>query len=653
MKPSKWPLRSWILLIVLPILNFVVFFNIAFSGCIDIELWFPYLSSSSTNALTSAVPTLSLGGLAVSNEPAALVVKEKRCRVSSPKNVRTASCSETSSSSRNRSRKASLASCLSHGTNNDKEKESSSSSSSSSLLSSSKNIPALEFVDPFDFGIYRDESLVGIKYWGWSTIVNPNSPVQCTSYIHATVSRRQSCFAVAFVNDDLVIGTDEDNEFASNPSYNLLRYHKDPKLGGRFANGLILPTGFFRNVGTAVGREKLALKIEPLFEHLSDHMDSLLSLLATHSIYPKSEIYHNSHDAHHHANIGNDIIVMVVNDGEMDLFLNFVCSLRAYKLEYILSRVLVFAASNEIIPVIQATGALAIHHESFGFASRGASAGYLDRTFVDMMWYKAFSVWILLKMGFNVLFQDVDLVWFRDPFPYFHGYIKGKGSYNISSSSSSFTTIPDDSGLNNDMNDIHLKKKEKEKKKKTNLGSTVYPEAFFSDDGQRSLRYSPFYANSGFYYLLSSPRTEHFAYSVMTAFDILHSTGSHQNVFTMRLLEGLDLTRIHPKILSLREFATGVQFHHNKTFMSGIASGIERPYNFHMCWTANKADKLKNFNLVGMWFLKPEVNVKALRPPLGTLYKWILQYAKGKSEKKVWKDFATKICAIPSNAPYY
>jgi hypothetical protein len=26
-------------------------------------------------------------------------------------------------------------------------------------------------------------------------------------------------------------------------------------------------------------------------------------------------------------------------------------------------------------------------------------------------------------------------------------------------------------------------------------------EAFFSDDGQRSLRYSPFYANSGFYYL--------------------------------------------------------------------------------------------------------------------------------------------------------
>ena len=33
-------------------------------------------------------------------------------------------------------------------------------------------------------------------------------------------------------------------------------------------------------------------------------------------------------------------------------------------------------------------------------------------------------------------------------------------------------------------------------------GSVV--EAFFSDDGQRSLRYAPFYANSGFYYLLGT-----------------------------------------------------------------------------------------------------------------------------------------------------
>ena len=68
----------------------------------------------------------------------------------------------------------------------------------------------------------------------------------------------------------------------------------------------------------------------------------------------------------------------------------------------------------------------------------------------------------------------------------------------------------------------------------------------------------------------------------------------------MRLLEGIDLTHIHPKLLSLEEFATGVQYHHNKPFMKQIRENKMRPYNFHMCWTANKGDKIKFFKEVGM-----------------------------------------------------
>ena len=41
-----------------------------------------------------------------------------------------------------------------------------------------------------------------------------------------------------------------------------------------------------------------------------------------------------------------------------------------------------------------------------------------------MMWYKAFSVWLLLRLGCNVLFQDVDLVWFKEPFSYFRAYVQ-------------------------------------------------------------------------------------------------------------------------------------------------------------------------------------------------------------------------------------
>lgn len=118
---------------------------------------------------------------------------------------------------------------------------------------------------------------------------------------------------------------------------------------------------------------------------------------------------------------------------------------------------------SEIVTTIEATGAMGIFHIGFSSVSKDASNDYLDRVFVDMMWYKAFALFLILRMNINVLFQDVDLVWFKDPFPYFHNYIKETES------------------------------------KALVTGSNV--EGFFSDDGQRSLRYAPFYANSGFYYL--------------------------------------------------------------------------------------------------------------------------------------------------------
>ena len=79
---------------------------------------------------------------------------------------------------------------------------------------------------------------------------------------------------------------------------------------------------------------------------------------------------------------------------------------------------------SEIVTTIEATGAMGIFHTGYSSVSKDASNDYLDRVFVDMMWYKAFALFLILRMDINVLFQDVDLVWFKDPFPYFHDYIK-------------------------------------------------------------------------------------------------------------------------------------------------------------------------------------------------------------------------------------
>lgn len=107
-------------------------------------------------------------------------------------------------------------------------------------------------------------------------------------------------------------------------------------------------------------------------------------------------------------------------------------------------------------------------------------------------------------------------------------------------------------------------------------------EGFFSDDGQRSHRYTPFFANSGFYYLYSSPHSIALAWSIMTSFDIVQVGGSHQNVLTMRLMEGLAMAPAQVTLLSLWDFPTGMLYHHNPKFMKKLANQEVHPYHFHM-----------------------------------------------------------------------
>ena len=103
--------------------------------------------------------------------------------------------------------------------------------------------------------------------------------------------------------------------------------------------------------------------------------------------------------------------------------------------------------------MIESTGAMGIYHTGFSSVSKKASADNLDRPFVDMMWYKAFSVYLMMLVKRNVLFQDVDLVWFKDPFPFFKDFpVHGRDGTPV-------------------------------------LPPNKHIEAFFSDDGQRSLRY--------------------------------------------------------------------------------------------------------------------------------------------------------------------
>ena len=324
---------------------------------------------------------------------------------------------------------------------------------------------------------------------------------------------------------------------------------KAPFRGNEHNEGHKRPVGFFRKIPAFRGFARTKDKLGPFVQNFDG----------------PAGIENQLSDKLHSHNIkrGDDVTLMVVNEGEIDLWLNFACSCQQNRLR--MDNVVVFAGSPEIVPLIEATGAMGLYNKGYAAVSRKASNDYLDRVFVDMMWYKAFSVHLLTRLGINVLFQDVDLVWFRDPFPWFKNFT---ATHSVQS---------------------HM--------------SGSHPEAFFSDDGQRSLRYSPFFANSGFYYLLGTPRSAYFSWSIMTAFDAVQVLGSHQNVFTYRMVEGLALGHKHAVILPMDKFPTGIMFHHHKDYMKRLRHKQEDPYGFHMCWTQGKPDKLKNLRIANMWYL--------------------------------------------------
>lgn len=275
---------------------------------------------------------------------------------------------------------------------------------------------------------------------------------------------------------------------------------------------------------------------------------------------------------------------------------------------------MVFSGSDDVIPLIESFGAMGLYHEpTFADVSRNASYEYLDRIFIDMMWYKSFSVWLLLKLQYNVLFQDVDLVWYRDPVHYFRtaselpvtddvdmpqtsrisrlNAVSALKENILSLAQSGAHHLPIFGSEANMLSSHGHAQHHHSKNVLTtveadswghSLNALPQADAYLSDDGQRSLRYTPFFANSGFYYLVANARTEYFAWTIMTAFDLLHITGSHQNIFTIRLIEALDMANIRPKLLSLREFPSGVKFNHDKPYMRAIRDQHEHPFVFHM-----------------------------------------------------------------------
>ena len=167
------------------------------------------------------------------------------------------------------------------------------------------------------------------------------------------------------------------------------------------------------------------------------------------------------------------------------------------------------------------------------------------------------SVFLALFAGHDVLFQDADVIWLRDPLAYF--------------------------------------------------AEEADPavDTFWMDDGARTSRYAPYFANSGFYYLRANDRTKNLMYRMLQSFDSIITFRSHQHVLDQHLIEHSSRFGLSVVTLDKQQFPQGQVFHRSKSTMQAFVDGRLRPYVFHMCWTANEKDKLKYLQNLGLWFLRP------------------------------------------------
>jgi hypothetical protein len=111
-----------------------------------------------------------------------------------------------------------------------------------------------------------------------------------------------------------------------------------------------------------------------------------------------------------------------------------------------------------------------------------------------------------LLLGYDVLFQDVDVVWInkaRDPLEFFQ---------NDSSNMTHFDVI-------------------------------------FQHDGSNSIRYSPYSANSGFFYARANKRTQYLFTSLLLHSDLILTWYSQQQVLVQLLAEHSSLFGLNVEIL--------------------------------------------------------------------------------------------------------
>jgi hypothetical protein len=238
-------------------------------------------------------------------------------------------------------------------------------------------------------------------------------------------------------------------------------------------------------------------------------------------------------------------LVMVGNEGFLDIFENWVRSCDRHGIE-VRSWSLFFAADPAAQRGAEALGFRSYFDpDSYGELPSPAAEAFADASFRRLMFLKSAAVLDALELGQDVLFQDVDLVWFRDPLPWL-------------------------------------------------LDPSRRPlDAQFMDDGANPA-YFPFHANTGFFLLRNRPAVLRLWRRVVASTQRILDCGSQQRVVN----EELPLSSLRLGILPPEDFANGHLWHSD-----GRNRLPPNPFVTHCSWTKNREHKIEKYRQQGLWYL--------------------------------------------------
>lgn len=376
----------------------------------------------------------------------------------------------------------------------------------------------------------------------------------------------QNCNTVKVVLQSQATKKNKQQCIAIVPQWESYHVHKFMRMPKNVAQGIDpkLPLRYVSRSVSENGREATvpswSMHTKPSFDGFVDYVKSMeSSLKRLRPVLDKTvQKSHNQSETQENTKKSKVVVVMVCNKGQAHLFHNFVCNARAKGLD--LNRIIMFATDVYTAELSKQLGIPFFYDENiFGGMPENAAARYGDKVFSQMMMAKVYCVHLVMTLGYDVLFQDVDVVWNKNPLEYL----------------------------------------ESEESKEWDM--------IFQDDGSRQVRYQPYSPNTGFYFVRNNAVTQYFFNSLLKMGDLVAKTKSHQAALTANIAEFVSWKGLRVKVWPKGHgtlFPGGWEYHMSKDYMRKMIRGEIKPYIFHMSWTQNKDNKQLFFDQMAEWYTK-------------------------------------------------